>query len=97
MIGSPLKKQRGSLSGNDEESLRPKFGLGLAGPQGDILGRIEQERTGEGKVEPVSQDRPLFGESLGSSIKEDFSLPGTQRSVDEEKPVKTDAIEDEEL
>ena len=97
MIGSPLKKPRNSLSGNEEESLRTKFGLGLAAPQGDILGRIEQERTEEGKVEPVSQDRPLFGESLGSTVQHESTFGGQLGSGLSEKPVKAEEMEDEEL
>lgn len=42
IIGSPLKKQRASLSGLDDEATRQRLGLGLSGAMGDVLGRIEQ-------------------------------------------------------
>ena len=96
MIGSPLKKQRASLPGIDEESLRSKFGLGLLSAQGDVLGRIEQEK-GEGgdNVGPVAQDRPLFGSSLDGIARENviFGEPSARQEPD--KAAKTEEMEEE--
>lgn len=62
MVGSPLKKQRASLSGLDEETMRVKFGLGLSGARGDVLGAMEQDRpTKAGNVRPVAEDKGIFG------------------------------------
>ncbi len=44
-IGSPLKKQRASLPGMDDENMRKRFGLGFAGGMGDILGPSETSET----------------------------------------------------
>lgn len=98
MIGSPLKKQRGSVSGAEEESLRAKFGLGMTGPQGDVLGRIKQEEgAGQDNVGPVSQDRPLFGESLGSIAQEKVVFGAQLGSATADQAAKTEDMEEEEL
>ena len=44
IVGSPLKKQRASLSGLDDEAMRQRLGLGLSGMGTDVMGRIEQEK-----------------------------------------------------
>ena len=96
IIGSPLKKQRASLSGLDEESLRSKFGLGLLGAQGDVLGRIEQEQGADGKGgESVAHDRPLFGESLSSIAQEKVRFGGPSRTEGQQQEVKREAMEEE--
>ncbi|MCJ1361111.1 hypothetical protein MMC16_000208 [Acarospora aff. strigata] len=41
IVGSPLKKQRASLSGLDGEIMKGRLGLGLSGGIGDILGTID--------------------------------------------------------
>ena len=98
IIGSPLKKQRASLSGADEESLRSKFGLGLVGAQGDVLGRIEQGTatgTGGNNVGPSSSERPLFGESLGRMLQRDAPSSGQGRANQPDQTVKTEEMEEE--
>lgn len=42
VIGSPMKKQRASLSGLDDEGMRQRLGLGLSGVTPDTLPPIEQ-------------------------------------------------------
>ena len=96
IIGSPLKKQRASLSGIDEESLSSRFGLGLQGAQGDVLGRIEQDRAGgESNVGPVAQDQPLFGEALGGTTKEKMVFGGQVGSEEGQKTTKIEEMEEE--
>lgn len=93
MIGSPLKRQRGSVSGLDEEAMRSKFGLGLLGASGDVLGAIELDKNNVG---PVAQDRPGFGDILGLSTQEKVifgSQLGSQGRDDE--AVKTEEMEEE--
>lgn len=53
VVGSPLKRQRASLPGLDDEAMRKRFGLGLGEGLGLGLGdRSEREAKGEGvKVE----------------------------------------------
>lgn len=49
LIGSPLKKQRASLPGLDDGSVRQRLGLGLGMTSGgngsgvDVMGRIDRE------------------------------------------------------
>lgn len=49
LIGSPLKKQRASLPGPDDESVRQRLGLGLGMTSGgngrgvDVMDRIDRE------------------------------------------------------
>ena len=96
MIGSPLKKQRASLSGLDEESLRSKFGLGLLGAQGDVLGRIEQEKgASENDVGPAAHDRQLFGDSLSSIAQEKVAFGGESSTEAGEQGVKAEEMEEE--
>ena len=65
-IGSPLKKQRPSLTGKEE-----RFGLGLAGVKADVLGTIEQEKMMNGNnVDPVAQDKFTFGGQLAAPEQE---------------------------
>lgn len=40
-IGSPLKKQRASVTGLDDEAIKRRLGLGLAGLTGDLLAQID--------------------------------------------------------
>ena len=96
IIGSPLKKQRASLSGIEEQSLRSKFGLGLTGAQGDVLGRIEQERGSDGQnVGPTSQDRLLFGDSLGSIAQEKVDFGERLASEKPQQATRTEDMEEE--
>ena len=60
MIGSPLKKQRASLSGLEEDSLRSQFGLGLAGVHGNVLERIEQDK------DSIAQEQVSSGKEAGA-------------------------------
>lgn len=41
IIGSPLKKQRASVTGLDDEAMKRRLGLGLSGATGDILAPID--------------------------------------------------------
>jgi hypothetical protein len=95
MIGSPLKKQRASLSGIDEESLRSKFGLGLLGASGDVLGRIEQDKAGGGKAGPEAQDRPLFGSSLDSISRDKVTFGESSGTHEADKAAKIEEMEEE--
>ena len=58
MVGSPLKRQRASLPGLDDEAMRKRFGLGVLGGGLEGLGvglgvgtvdRGEREGEGDGK------------------------------------------------
>ena len=89
MIGSPLKRQRASVSGLEEESTRTKLGLGLLGVNGDVLGAIEQDKNNVG---PVSQGKAGFGDILGLSTQEKVIFGG-QLGPDE--AVKTEEMEEE--
>jgi len=51
IVGSPLKKQRASLSGIDDEAMRKRLGLGVSGGIGDVLGRINQSDAASKKVD----------------------------------------------
>lgn len=92
MIGSPLKRQRASVSGLDEEALRSKFGLGLLGASGDVLGAIEQDKNNVG---PVAQDRPGFGDILGLSTQEKVIFGGQLGSQAPNEALKTEEMEEE--
>ena len=93
MIGSPLKRQRASVSGLDEEALRSKFGLGLLGASGDVLGAIEQDKNNVG---PVAQDKPGFGDILGLSTQEKVIFGGQVGSqASNEEALKTEEMEEE--
>ena len=57
VIGSPLKKQRASLPGLDDEVMRKRFGLGLSGNTGDVLGAIDHsEREVRMEAEGVEEE-----------------------------------------
>ncbi len=45
VVGSPMKKQRASLSGLDDEAMRQRLGLGLSGMTADTLPPIEQGKA----------------------------------------------------
>ena len=92
MIGSPLKRQRGSVSGLDEEALRSKFGLGLLGAKGDVLGAIEQDKNSVG---PTTPDKPGFGDILGLSTQEKVIFGGQLGSGLSDEEVKTEEMEEE--
>ncbi len=92
MIGSPLKRQRASVSGLDEEALRSKFGLGLLGASGDVLGAIEQDKNNVG---PVAQDKPGFGDILGLSTQEKVIFGGQVGSQASDEALKTEEMEEE--
>ena len=92
MIGSPLKRQRASVSGLDEESMRSKFGLGLLGVDGDMLGAIEQDKTSAG---PIAQDKPGFGDILGLSTQERVIFGGQLGSQASGEALKTEEMEEE--
>ena len=92
MIGSPLKRQRASVSGLNEEALRSKFGLGLLGASGDVLGAIEQDKNNVG---PVAQETPGFGDTLGLSTQEKVIFGGQLGSQAPDDAVKTEEMEEE--
>lgn len=92
MIGSPLKRQRGSVSGLDEEAMRSKFGLGLLGASGDVLGAIEHDKDNLG---PAAQDKAGFGDILGLSTQEKVIFGGQLGSQAPDKAVKTEEMEEE--
>ena len=89
MIGSPLKRQRASVSGLEEESTRSKHGLGLLGINGDVLGAIEQDKNNVG---PVAQGKAGFGDILGLSAQEKVVFGGQLGS---DEAVKTEEMEEE--
>lgn len=68
IVGSPLKKQRASLAGLDDEMMRRRLGLGFGGTLGEILG---SGTTPGGNVGPESGNARglgkafVFGESTG--------------------------------
>ena len=93
MIGSPLKRQRASVSGLNEESVRSKSGLGLMGVNGDVLGAIEQDKASTG---PVGQDKPGFGDILGLSTQEKVIFGGqAMEGQGPEEASKTEEMEEE--
>lgn len=92
MIGSPLKRQRASVSGLDEEGMRLKFGLGLLGANGDVLGAIEQDKNNVGSV---AQDKPGFGDILGLSTQEKVIFGGQLGLQGADEAVKTEEMEEE--
>lgn len=92
MIGSPLKRQRASISGLDEEALRSKFGLGLLCASGDVLGAIEQDKNNVG---PVARDTPGFGDTLGLSTQEKVIFGAQLGSQAPDDAVKTEEMEEE--
>lgn len=92
MIGSPLKRQRASVSGLDEDAMRSKFGLGLLGASGDVLGAIEQDKNNVG---PVAQDKPGFGDILGLSTEEKVIFGSQVGSKAGDEAVKTEEMEEE--
>lgn len=92
MIGSPLKRQRASVSGANEESMRSKSGLGLLGVNGDVLGAIEQDRASSG---PGEQDKPGFGDILGLSTQEKVIFGGQVEGQGSSEVSKTEAMEEE--
>ena len=94
MIGSPLKRQRASVSGLNEESMRSKSGLGLIGVNGDVLGAIEQDKASTG---PVGQDKPGFGDILGLSTQEKVIFGGRVEGQGSEEASKTEEMMEEEL
>jgi len=79
----------------EEESLRSKFGLGLMGAQGDVLGRIEQDKGPSGNDAGLSQERPLFGGSLDSIAQEKVVFGGQPSAGQREHVVKTEEMEEE--
>lgn len=92
MIGSPLKRQRASVSGLDEEAMKSKFGLGLLGVSGDVLGAIEQDKTSAG---PVTNDKPGFGDILGLSSQEKVIFWGKPEARAPDETTKIKEMEEE--
>ena len=92
MIGSPLKRQRASVSGLNEESVRTKSGLGLIGVNGDVLGAIEQDKASSG---PVGPDQPGFGDILGLSTQEKVIFGGQVEGQGSGEASKTEEMEEE--
>ncbi|KAI9843147.1 MAG: hypothetical protein M1837_006600 [Sclerophora amabilis] len=45
VVGSPLKKQRPSIAGIDDEAVRTRLGQGFPSGIGDVLGKIESEES----------------------------------------------------
>ena len=96
MIGSPLKKARASLPGVDEDSLRAKFGLGVSGVRGDVLGAIEQDKVaGSSNVGPVAQDSPGFRNPFGSLSQENTMFGSQIGTQGADKAVKMEEMEEE--
>lgn len=92
MIGSPLKKQRASVSGLDDEAMRSNLGLGLLSFNRDVLGAIEQDQKNVG---PVVQNQPDFGDTLGLSTQEKVIFVGQLGSQEADEAVKTEEMEEE--
>ena len=92
MIGSPLKKQRASVSGLEEEGMGSKLGLGLLGVNRDVLGAIEHDNNNVG---PVARDKPGFGDVLGLSTQEKVIFVGQLGSQAADEAVKTEEMEEE--
>ena len=90
-MGSPLKRQRASLPGADDESVRRRLGLGQSAVRADVLGTIEQgsgsNESGSNNIGPAAQDRPGFGGMLGAETPD----------KEKDNKVKTEQMEDEEL
>ena len=60
ILGSPLKRQRASLPGLDDDGLRKRFGLGIAGGPGEAMGLVrERERGPGGEVKGEEGDEEL--------------------------------------
>lgn len=85
-IGSPLKKQRASVTGLDDEAMKRRLGLGLSGVTGDILSQIDKPVVQVKEEEERSNDE----ESKWANLKED---PGYAELTDSKKNM----FEDEEL
>jgi hypothetical protein len=64
-VGSPLKKQRASIPGLDDEMMRRRLGLGLGGTLGEILG---SGSAPGGNVGPDNKDTRNLGVAFGGSI-----------------------------
>ena len=92
MIGSPLKRQRASVAGLNEETMRAKTGLGLLGINGDVLGAIEQDKASAGSV---VQDKPGFGDILGLSNQEKVIFGGPVGREASDEASKTEEMEEE--
>jgi len=98
-VGSPLKKQRASLSADDED-MRKRFGPGLQGPKADVLGAIEHDRMNGGNVGPgpASGDQGFgFGAKIevGELPETPAPVPAQAAGRGEEKPVKIEEVEEE--
>lgn len=59
-VGSPLKKQRASVSGADEDGLLKRMGSGLTSNIGEVLG---SSKVSDGGANPSATS--AFGGSLG--------------------------------
>lgn len=59
VVGSPLKKQRASLPGLDDDVVRRRLGSGLAGAIGEILGAIDHGQSLNGSN--------VFGENMAKN------------------------------
>lgn len=71
-IGSPLKKQRASVTGLDDEAMKRRLGLGLSGVTGDMLAQIDPVRV---KEEP-GHDEDLLAKAKAP----DYDEPMTSKS-----------------
>lgn len=65
-VGSPLKKQRASLPGLDDEMTRRRFGLGFGATLGDMLGSGNISSSG-GNGGPVNKEAGNLGAPFGGS------------------------------
>lgn len=80
-IGSPLKKQRASLSGMGDEDMRKRFEMGALGVKADVVGAIEQDTgANSNNVGPMAQDSSAFGGQLGTNVQ--ASREGTTKAED---------------
>ena len=78
-VGSPLKKQRASVAGLDDEAMKRRLGLGLSGVTADILAQIdsvkvkEEPRNDEDqstKVKASDYDEPMVSKNKMSEDEE---------------------------
>ena len=70
VVGSPLKKQRASLPGLDDEMMRRRLGGGIGGAIGEVLGSI-----GSVQNQPASSGAgTMFGGSIVKAEEEDEEL-----------------------
>lgn len=71
-IGSPLKKQRASVAGLDDEAMKRRLGLGLSGVTGaDVLSQIDKEESSHREEETRLTDEV---KEKAAAVDEDESM-----------------------